>query len=158
MEYSEFVTKIKEPNFQWGVKGFYRPVYLVWGPLRSLPIALFALAILGLGVGFAVYSFYIGKPLSAIWIIPSLFAFFAPIPSLNCISGIPYGIFAIIGLILALFLGSHHLFAGLIPGITWLAMGVLKGTTMVGIGDELVKSKDLYDRLRTDGTLFFKGA
>ena len=65
---------------------------------------------------------------------------------------------AIVGVILSFIFGGHHIIGGMLPGISWFAMGVLKGSTMVAMQGKLMESKVLYENLRDDGMLVFRSA
>ena len=67
-------------------------------------------------------------------------------------------IVAIVGVILSFIFGGYHVIGGLLPGISWFAMGALKGSTMVAMQDKLMESKALYENLRDDGMLVFRSA
>ena len=158
MEHSEFLAKVKESWFLWGVKGFYQPVAKVWGSRGLLTVVMIATAILLPSVGVAAYAILTHKYFSLFWLVPGMLAFLTGHPGLNCIEGTMYLVVAAIGLVLTFVFGPHHAVGGVIPGITWGAMGALKGTTMACMEDELKKSKELYERLRDDGTLILRGA
>jgi hypothetical protein len=156
MKHSEFIQRIEEPGFLWGVRGFYRPAIRLWGVRGALPIMLGAFGILLPTVGIAVYCLHTGKYLSLIWVLPSLFAFLTSSPGLNAIALGSYFLIIMAGIIIGVISGGfHHLVAGFIPGITWFAVGALKGTTMVAMEEELKESEDSYHRFRADDTLFF---
>ena len=155
MEHSEFIQKTGKPGFLWGVKGFYSPVVRLWGVTRALPILLGAFVIFLPTVITFFYFLHAGKYLSLIWLSVSLFGFITGHPGINAIEGSFYFLIALAGLILGMIFGIHHLIGGIIPIVTWFAVGALKGTTMVDMEEELKGSEDMYKRFRDDGTLFF---
>jgi len=119
---------------------------------------LIAAAILSASIAYGLYLIFVDKPLALFWLLPCLFGFFTGQPGLNLIELSVFVIFAVISVILYFIFGAHHVIGGLLPGISWFAMGALKGSTMVAMQDRLIKSKVLYENLRDDGTLFFLGA
>ena len=54
--------------------------------------------------------------------------------------------------IVGLFLGGHHVIGGLLPGLSWFAIGAIKGISIGMIGENLVRSKELFEAARDDGT------
>jgi hypothetical protein len=101
-------------------------------------------------VGIGVYCVHAGKYLSLIWVLPSLFAFLTSSPGLNAIALGSYFLIIMAGIIIGVISdGFHHLVAGFIPGVTWFAVGALKGTTMVAMEEELKESEDSYHRFRS---------
>jgi hypothetical protein len=155
MEHSEFISRCEGPDVFWGVKGFFRPVFRIWGSAQGILIAFVAAAILSATLAYGLFLILSGKPLSLFWLLPCLFGFFAGNPGLNAIAGAGYVIVAVVGVILSFIFGGHHVIGGFLPGISWFAMGALKGSTMVAMQDKLMESKALYEDLRDDGTLFF---
>ena len=87
-----------------------------------------------------------------------LFGFYVGNPGLNGLQGAVFVIVAIAGVILPFIFGGHHVIGGLLPGISWFAMGALKGSAMVAMQDNLIESKALYEHLRDDGTLVFRSS
>ena len=153
MEHGEFIARCEGPDVFWGVKGFFRPVFRILGPGKGILIVLVAAAIMSATLAYGVLLILAGKPLSLFWLLPCLFGFYAGNPGLNGLQGAVFVIVAIAGVILSFIFGGHHVIGGLLPGISWFAMGALKGSTMVAMQDKLVESKALYEHLRDDGTL-----
>ena len=157
MEHSEFIARCERPDAFWGVKGFFRPVFRIWGSAKGILIVLVTATIFSATLAYGVLLILTGKPLSLFWLLPSLLGFYAGNPGLNGLQGAVFAIVAVAGVILSFIFGGHHVIGGLLPGSSWFAMGTLKGSTMVAMQDRLMESKALYENLRDDGTLFFRG-
>jgi hypothetical protein len=158
MEHSDFIIRCRGSDVFWGVKGFFRPLFRIWGPARGILIVLVAAAILSASIAYGLYLIFVGKPLSLFWLLPCLFGFFTGHPGLNGFELTVFMIFAVVSVVLSFIFGAYHVIGGLLPGISWFAMGSFKGSTIVAMQDRLIKSKALYEKLRDDGTLFFLGA
>ncbi len=158
MEHIDFITRCEGLDVFWGVKGFFRPVFRIWGSAQGVLIVLVGAAILSASIVYGVFLVLVGKPLSLFWLLPCLFGFFTGNPGLNGLELSVFIIVAVVSVVLSFFFGLHHLIGGLLPGISWFAMGTLKGSTMVAMQDRLMESKALYEKLRDDDTLFFRGA
>jgi hypothetical protein len=158
MEHSEFIARCEGPDAFWGVKSFFRPVFRIWGSAKGILIVLVTAAILSATLAYGVLLILAGKPLSLFWLLPCLFGFYAGNPGLNGLQGAVFVIVAVVGVILSFIFGGYHIIGGLLPGISWFAMGALKGSIMVAMQDKLMESKALYENLRDDGTLVFRSA
>jgi len=158
MEHSDFITRCEGPDVFWGVKGFFRSVFRVWGSDKGILIVLVAAAILSTSIAYGLFLISVGKPLSLFWLLPCLFGFFTGNPGLNGLELAFFVIVAVVSVILSFIFGGHHVIGGLLPGISWFAMGVLKGSTMVAMQERLMESRALYENLRDDGILFFRSA
>ena len=155
MEHSEFIARCEGPDVFWGVKGFFRPVFRILGSAKGILIVVVSAAIMSATLAYGLLLILAGKPLSLFWLLPCLLGFYAGNPGLNGLQGAVFAIVAIAGVILSFIFGRHHVIGGLLPGISWFAMGALKGSTMVAMQDKLIESKALYENLRDDGTLVF---
>jgi hypothetical protein len=153
MDHREFVEKTGQDEILWGVKGFYRPVRIVWGPGKLLGILALALLVLTPMLGFAAYCVWSARYGALIWTLPMILAFFMGGPGPNLFSLLPWMICFVIGIVCSQFLGTLHFVAGLLPGVIWFMSCALRGTTMVEMGDTLRKSAETYDRLRKSDLL-----
>ena len=158
MEHSDFITRCEGPDVFWGLKGFFRPAFRIRGSAQGILIVLVAIVILSASITYGLFLIFVGKPLSLFWLLPCLFGFFKGNPGLNGLELALFVIVAVVSVMLSFIFGGHHLIGGLLPGISWFAMGVLKGSTMVAMQESLMESKALYENLRDDGTLFFRSA
>ncbi|MGD9040178.1 MAG: hypothetical protein PVH82_11130 [Desulfobacteraceae bacterium] len=156
MEHSDFITRCEGPDIFWGVKNFFRSVFRIWRPAKGILIVVVAAAIFSASIAYGLFLIFVGKPLSLIWLVLCLFGFLTGKPGLNGLELAFFVIVAVLGVVLSFVLGGHHVIGGLLPGISWFAMGVLKGSTMVAMQERLIESRALYENLRDDGTLFFR--
>ena len=158
MEHQEFVAKTSAGDMLWGVRGFTRAVFLVWRARGLLYVAVAALFGLMPLLGFAAYSAWRGQYGPLVWILPGALAFYIGKPNLNLIVGLPWLACGLVGLVASAWLGPLHLLGGLVPGVTWLLSGALKGTAMHMMEERLRTSKHSYDRLKASGRLILPGA
>ena len=149
MEHSDFVSRDQKTEFLWGVNGFYRPLFRICGPTQGAIAVGASLAVFACSFGYAAWALHSGSYLALLWLLPSLYGFLAGHPGLNGIELIFYICLAAAGL----FFGEHHVIGGLLPGLSWFAMGMIKGVYMEMIGEKLVRSRELFDATRDDGTL-----
>ena len=59
-----------------------------------------------------------------------------------------------VGCGLALAVEPRNYLGGLVPGVTWVLSGAVKGTIMSEMGAELLPSEAAFNRLRDAGLLF----
>jgi hypothetical protein len=157
MEHDEFVERARSNEIFWGVNGFFRPVFLAWGIGVLLAVVAASLLALAPALVFGVYCVLHQEYAALAWALPTVLAFLAGKPNLNCISGFPWVICAVIGLALTIFFGPLHLVGGLLPGLTWFLSGAVKGVTMVSMESRLSESAEAYKKLKESGALFFRG-
>ncbi len=148
MEHSDFVTHYERTEFLWGVKGFYRPLFRIWGPTEGAFVVGVSVAVLACSFGYAAWILHSGSYIALLWLLPSVYGFLAGHPGLTGIELLLYTGLAIVGL----FLGGHHVIGGLLPGLSWFAIGAIKGISIGMIGENLVRSKELFEAARDDGT------
>jgi hypothetical protein len=158
MEHDEFVEKTRGDEIVWGVRGFLRPVFYVWGTGGLAVVVAMSILVLTPALGFGVYCFSHHKYVAMAWALPAVLAFIAGKPNLNCIAGSVWVICALVGWVLSIFFGPYHLVGGLLPGLTWFLAGALRGTTMVSMGDRLRESPEAYRKLKESGLMSFRGA
>jgi hypothetical protein len=158
MEHCDFVMRCQGPDVFWGVKSFFRSVFRILGSAKGILIVLVAAVILSASVAYGLFLIFVGEPLSLFWLLPCLFGFFTGNPGLNGFELAFFVIVAVASVILTFIFGGHHVIGGLLPGISWFAMGVLKGSTMVAMQERLMESRALYENLRDEGILFFRRA
>lgn len=158
MEHDEFVTKSSSGGISWGVQGFFRPVFIVWGIRGLLAVGTLSLLVLAPLLGFAFYSTWHEQFGPLAWVLPGLLAFYAGRPNLNLIAGLPWMGCALAGVLTSFWFGPAHLVGGILPCVSWFLSGALKGTTMMAMGDRLSASKDAYDKLKASGTLLIRDA
>ena len=149
MEHSAFVSSHQKTEFLWGVNGFYRPLFRICGPTQGAVAVGASVAVLACSFGYAAWVLHSGTYLALLWLLPSLYGFLAGHPGLNGIELLLYVGLAIFG---SLF-GEHHVVGGLLPGLSWFAMGAIKGVSMGLIGERLARSRELFEAVRDDGTL-----
>ena len=77
MEHSEFIARCERRDAFWGVKGFFRPVFRIWGSATGMLIVLVTAAILSATPAYGVLLILAGKPLSLLWLLPCMFGFYA---------------------------------------------------------------------------------
>jgi hypothetical protein len=157
MKHSEFVKMAEHPDFVWGIRGFYRPIWKVYGLSGAPFVFLLPLLLLALAMAIPAYGVLSGRPLLVIWALPAILAFLMGNPGLNMIILAPPVIVAGIGGILSLFLGPIHLLAGLLPFGILFVIGMIKGVTMLKLENDLRESSDLFDNLNGSGLLLFPG-
>ena len=149
MEHSDFVSSHQKTEFLWGVNGFYRPLFRICRPTQGAIAIGASVAVLACSFGYAAWVLHSGSYLALLWLFPSVYGFLAGHPGLNGIELFLYICLAIVGLLL----GEHHVIGGLLPGLSWFAMGIIKGVSMEMIGERLVQSRELFEATRDDGTL-----
>lgn len=149
MEHSDFVTSYQRVEFLWGVNGFYRPLVQICGPAQGAIAVGASLAVLACSFGYAAWILHAGNYLALLWLLPSLYGSLAGHPGLNGFGLVLYICLAIVGLLA----GEHHVIGGLLPGLSWFTMGMIKGVSMGMIGERLVQSRELFEAARDDGTL-----
>ena len=153
MKHPEFVERARGNSFLWGVRGFYRPVGIVWGVgglLAALAVTFVVLAPVSAFIIYGVWSAHYG---ALIWTLPIMLAFLSGGPALNAIDLSKWIICALVGLVCGEFFGPVHLVGGLLPGLTWFLVGAQKGATMMAMEDRLQHSAESYERLRKAGLL-----
>ena len=75
MEHKDFIARCEGPDVFWGVKGFFRPVFRIWGSAKGILIVLVAAAMFSATLAYGVLLILAGKPLSLFWLLPCLFGF-----------------------------------------------------------------------------------
>ena len=149
MEHSDFVSSHQKTEFLWGVNGFYRPLFRICGPTQGAIAIGASVAVLACSFGYAAWVLHSRSYLALLWLFPSVYGFLAGHPRLNGIELLLYICLAIVGLLL----GEHHVVGGLLPGLSWFAMGIVKGVSMEMIGERLAESKELFEAVKADGIL-----
>ncbi len=149
MEHSEFVANRERPEFIWGVKGFYRPVFRICGRAEGIFVVSLSVAVVACTVGYATWVVNSGSYGALIWLLPIAYGYLTAHPGLNGIEFLLFVGIAFVGLLL----GAQHIVGGLLPGLSWFAMGAIKGMTIVGIGARLASSKSAFETARDDGIL-----
>ncbi len=155
MDHAEFVRQSSGRAVFWGVHTFLRPVRLVWGIRGLFVVAAASLLVLAPTFGFGFYAVRQGHFGGLAWALPALLAFFVGRPNLNCVAALPWVICALIGLVVAIFFGPLHYVGGVLPGITWMLAGALRGTTMQAMQERLRESPQAYDKLKRSGEMLF---
>ena len=155
MEHNEFVEKSGGSGSVpvWGIRGFYRPVYLVWGLFGLLDALAVSLLVLTPAIGFVCYCVWSARYAALIWTFPMIRAFLSGRPNLNMIAGLPWILCIFIGMVCAFFFGRLYFVGGSLPFVTWVLSGAQKGMTMEEMEDELRESAETYKKLQESGTL-----
>jgi hypothetical protein len=123
MEHSDFTARCKGSDVFWGVNGFYRPVFRIWGSVKGVLFVLLALGILSASIAYGVFVMSVGKPLSLFWLLPCLFGFLLGNPGLNGFELAFFGLVAVVGVILSFIFGGHHVIGACFPGFRGLPWG-----------------------------------
>lgn len=153
MGHDEFVERSRDSRFVWGVRGFWRPVFLVWGPGSLVALGVATLILAGALVTFGIYAIRGGEYVAVAWLVPAAVAWRVGRPDLNCAEGMLWLFSAIAGLVASLFLGALHAMGGILPGLIWVASGAFKGTLMVYMHGRLRESPETYRKLQESGLL-----
>lgn len=152
MTHEEFVRTRGE----WGVRGFFRPVHVAAGVPGVLAPALAYLVVLGGllgGVGLAVEA---ARPWSALWAVPCALAFLCAPTNANLVDGSCFVLLAlVVGPGAAVATGSpHHAACGVASFLAYVGGAAVRGTTMIGLEDVLVRSPAAFERLSRRGLIF----
>lgn len=153
MEHEEFVERVRNESILWGVKGFYRPVFLARGTGGLVAVVVESIFALVPALAFIGYCVLRQEYVPPAWALPTTLAFLMGTPGLNCISGLPWGICAIVGFVLQIFFGPLHLIGGLLPGLTWFLSGAVRGTAMGALESKLLESPETYRKLQEEDVL-----
>jgi len=144
--YEEWRDVVRSTGGSWGVKGFYRSVHYILGPIANILVALVTAFVLVLGVLFFAYCVSIHQYYSLLWEGAFALMLFSP-KGKNCFVVLFYIAILAVGGILGILFGIHHCVGGIVTFLIGVLIGEMKDITLDVMETRLWNSQSTYERL-----------